>query len=206
MQHVVCTGLKARLLPSWVSKGLGHRSAPHLPGKSGAWGLLPRAPHIRGISALFFLQGCTGIMFHKQLNDDPLNSLVKMSPKWSGWWQGGPGGSKASKNICKSTIARTYLGWEHTGSWTLEFCLAQEVPGSFPFRPAWPWVVTIERGNSLNGLVFTVCLVILLGLKEHMSLFFSPPPTFLLSTPYSGIKYWLGHRKTMLLLNKYELK
>lgn len=194
MHHVVCVCLQSRTLPSWISKGPGHQLAPYPARKSGAWGLLTRAPtHHRNLSFALCLmlcweertleleKRCFKLWYHvsQAIEWWSLNSIVKTSPKWSGRWrQGGSGVFKASKDTCKSAVARKCLGWEQTGCWTLELCSAQEVPGSFPFWSAWPWVVTIERGSSLNTLVFTVCLVILLRLKGCIALFFSPLQPF----------------------------
>lgn len=132
--------------------------------KSGACGLLPQAPNPRGISALLFLQGCTGeqghwswkrdiwnsgIMFHKQLNDDPLNSVVKTNPKWSGWWQGGPGGSKASKALAHQLLQESISGEniQATGlrSWHRRFLavfhFSQHDPELWPLNVVTHWMV-----------------------------------------------------------------
>lgn len=132
-----------------------------------------------------------------------LRSIVRTPLKGSEC-QSGSGVFKASKDTCKSAVARKYLWWEQTGCWTLELFWAQEVPGSFLFWPARPWVVTVECGNSLNGLVFTGVLWSRKVWKGAWPCF-PLSPTFLLPTPHAGVKSCSGCRKTMLLLSKYKL-
>lgn len=178
--------LQIQASPSSVQQRPGPQSAPHLPKKPSAWDLLhwTLTQLSFTLSLRLFLEERTlelekrclklWFMFSQGIGWWSPQLYREVTPKMNWECQGGPGVSRASEDTCKSAVARKYLWWAQTGYWTLELHSARKVPGSFPFWPAWPWVVTTECGNSSNGLVFTVCFVMSLRPKGCTALCFSP--------------------------------
>lgn len=171
--------------PSSDQQSPGPQSALHLPKKPSAWGLLHWTPiHLSfTLSLSLFLEEralelekrCLKLwfMFSQAIEWWSPQLYREVTPKMNWESQGGPEVSRASGDTCKSVVARKYLRWAQTGYWTLELHSAWKVLGSFPFWPARPWVVTTERGNSSNGLVFTACFVMSERPKGCMALCFS---------------------------------
>lgn len=120
-----------------------------------------------GERTLELAKGCLKlcVVFHKQLNDEPSNPIEKTFPQmqwgvagrvWS--FQGLKGHlySSCVKKVCWVRTNRAlYFGALLSRGGTWQFSISASIP----------WVVTTVHVNSLCGLVFTVRLVILFGLK-----------------------------------------
>lgn len=72
----------------WVIKGLAISQLFTSPGSLVSGASFPGHHTSEESQLCSFSQSQTGIMFHKQLNDDPLNSSVNTTPKWSGGREG----------------------------------------------------------------------------------------------------------------------
>lgn len=146
--------LQIQASPSSVQQSPGPQSAPHLPKKPSAWDLLHwTLTHLSfTLSLRLFLEERTlelekrclklWLCFHKELDDDPLNSIGKSPPKWIGSAREGLEFPEPQRTLVNQLLQENISGerkqgtglWNSTqhGRYLAVFHFGQHDPGLWP--------------------------------------------------------------------------